>query len=508
MATLSLLRGNEISLEDALTDDDNILHRLDYPQKQQAFCSYLLDHKADIESLVSFHLGVNLCEIADQVDWLFGSYNVCIPVYVNRPSGKRVLFRIPLPFKVGEEAHPGNSDEKLRCEVATYIWIRENCPTIPIPFLHGFAFLNGQTFIHEQSMDVCTRWFHRMKRTLRSLLGYPKTCPFIGTKGSGAFRIGYMIISFVESGSMLSNTLSKFLLTDKTRRQALFSDLAKIMLTLNQNEFSRIGSLTLDDDGLIHLKNRPLTLRLQTFENEGIPTIPRNSTYQCVEPYILDLLQCHDNRLHYQPNAIHDLQDGQEQLAALTMMRSLLPRFTSRQYRDGPFLLTLTDLHPSNIFVDEDWHITCLIDLEWACTFPIELQTPPYWLTGRPIDDIEHGEHLQNFQSVISEFIEAFEQQEKSARTVVTSQAEIMGKCWDRGSFWYFQAVHSPKGLLRVFNEHIQRIFCEEHCTQRIFDRTVSPYWSVDAGNFIRAKVEEDADYKDRLRTRFDEIGH
>lgn len=145
MGTLPLLRGNEISLEDALADDDNILHRLDYPQKQRDFCSYLLGHKTEIESLVSFHLGVNLCEIADEADWLFGSYNVCIPVYINRPSGKRVLFRIPLPFKVGEETYPGNSDEKLRCEVATYIWIRENCPTIPIPFLHGFGFVNGQT---------------------------------------------------------------------------------------------------------------------------------------------------------------------------------------------------------------------------------------------------------------------------------------------------------------------------------------------------------------------------
>lgn len=90
-----------------------------------------------------------------------------------------------------------------------------------------------------------------------------------------------------------------------------------------------------------------------------------------MEPYILDLLQCHDNRIYYQPNAIHDLDDGQEQLAALTMMRGLLHHFVSRQYRNGPFVLTLTDLHPSNIFVDEEWHITCLIDLEWACSFPI-----------------------------------------------------------------------------------------------------------------------------------------
>jgi hypothetical protein len=34
------------------------------------------------------------------------------------------------------------------------------------------------------------------------------------------------------------------------------------------------------------------------------------------------------------------------------------------QHRHGPFPLQLTDLHASNIFVDEDWNITCLIDLE------------------------------------------------------------------------------------------------------------------------------------------------
>jgi hypothetical protein len=51
--------------------------------------------------------------------------------------------------------------------------------------------------------------------------------------------------------------------------------------------------------------------------------------------------------------------------------------------------------------------------------------------------------------------------------------------------------------------KHIQRMFCEEHCTQRVFDRTVSPYWSVGAEEFIQRKVEQEAEYKDRLRKRF-----
>ena len=144
-ASLPLFRGNSISLEDALEDNDNILHRLDYPEKKKEFWSYLLSHKNDIEELVCFHLCANHCQVADEAHWLFGSYNVCIPVYIDRPSEQAVLVRIPLPFKIGETFNPGNMDEKLRCEVATSIWIRENCPTVPIPSLYGFAFPNGLT---------------------------------------------------------------------------------------------------------------------------------------------------------------------------------------------------------------------------------------------------------------------------------------------------------------------------------------------------------------------------
>ncbi|GKZ24252.1 hypothetical protein AbraCBS73388_011056 [Aspergillus brasiliensis] len=128
---------------------------------------------------------------------------------------------------------------------------------------------------------------------------------------------------FVERGRMLSDSWA-VMLQDTARRQTLFSDLAKIILSLNRVQLPRAGSLTMSNEGVITLTNRPLTLRLQTLENEGIPTIPRDSTYESVEPYLLDLLQCHDNRICYQPNAIHDVKDGQEQLAALTMMRGLL----------------------------------------------------------------------------------------------------------------------------------------------------------------------------------------
>lgn len=50
------------------------------------------------------------------------------------------MIRFPLPYKVGELNYPGNANEKVRCEAATYVWIRENCRDVPIPHLWGFAF--------------------------------------------------------------------------------------------------------------------------------------------------------------------------------------------------------------------------------------------------------------------------------------------------------------------------------------------------------------------------------
>jgi hypothetical protein len=224
-----------------------------------------------------------------------------------------------------------------------------------------------------------------------------------------ALKTGYIIISYVTNGTMLSNSW-KTLRHDKARRSNLFHSLARITLSLNQFPLPCIGSLTVDNRGVISLTNRPLTLRLQALENEGIPTgINRNSTYSATDLYLLDLLRCHDNRIHYQPNSIHNEDDGRQQLAALTIMRATLHHFTDRQYRQGPFFLWLTDGHQSNIFVDSQWHITCLIDLEWACAMPIELQCPPYWLSNRRVGDIGHGEPLESFTQIISEFFDACE---------------------------------------------------------------------------------------------------
>lgn len=342
-----------------------------------------------------------------------------------------------------------------------------------------------------------------VRRTWLSWLGYPAPCRYVARGQSSSLNTGYIIISFVEHGRPLSDTWEK-LYHKKEQRSNLFHDLARIRLSLSRLPLPRIGSLILDDRGIISLTNRPLTLRLQTLENEGIPTfIRRTSMYSAAEPYLLDYLSCHDNRIRYQPNSIHHEDDGKQQLAALAAMRSILSCFISREHRHGPFVFTLTDLHQSNIFVDDKWHIVSLIDLEWACSLPIELQGPPYWLTGRAVDDLERGEALETFSQAVAEYLDIFKKEEGRLSGQKVSQADIMKRCWESGAYWYFQAVNSPKGMLRVFTHHVQPLFWPAHSTESIFDQVVFPYWSIDAKAVIDGKLKDEQMYKDRLREAF-----
>lgn len=140
--TLPLLTG-KITLSEALDEEDDILEKLSYPEKRLNFCNYLHAHANQIESIVSHHLRISRdsCRAPWVNEWIHGSFNVCVPIYVN--DEKKVIIRFPLPYKIGESTHPGNAEEKLRCEVATYAWIQSHCPSIPIPRLWGFGFPSG-----------------------------------------------------------------------------------------------------------------------------------------------------------------------------------------------------------------------------------------------------------------------------------------------------------------------------------------------------------------------------
>ncbi|PWY76533.1 hypothetical protein BO83DRAFT_407009 [Aspergillus eucalypticola CBS 122712] len=462
---LPLLHG-QISLSAALDDDDNVLQELSYPQRRFDFYT---------------------CRVEEVKDWISGSFNVCIPVVIDGQDGrtsKRVLVRFPLPYK-------------LRCEAATYIWTRQNCPSIPIPQLWGFAFAQGPCFTAIQHTSIVSRLKWYLHRVLSPLIGYPIRPPYSSGNCPYSLKTGYLLLDHVGSSDavMLSESWDR-LRHDRKRRANLFRGLSQIILSLAQFPFDRIGSLTIDNQGIVKLTNRPLTLRLHHLENESVPTnMDRDLVYSTSDSYYMDLLSYHDSRLRHVPNSIRDKADGEAQLSTLTIMRALLPYFSCRKHRRGPFIMTLTDLHQSNLFVDSDWNIKSLVDLEWTCSRPVEMLHPPYWLTSRGVDQLYEGEHLDAFSEIHAEFMEVFDQEEQTrsqAGKKYLGLASIMRRGWAIGS------------LYNIFLDHIQPRYSKLDDAGMVeFERTVSPYWTPDIQSFLDGKLKEKEIYEGHLRDAF-----
>lgn len=146
--TLRLLNG-PMTLQSALNTDENIIHEANYVAATEELYTTLWKEKETIEALTKHHLDLGVrdsCCVGFPKFWIRGAFNVCIPVKV-KSSGtddRKVFFRCAMPHKLAEAENPGTMDEKVACEVASYVWMQEKCPDIRIPLLYGFGFSDGR----------------------------------------------------------------------------------------------------------------------------------------------------------------------------------------------------------------------------------------------------------------------------------------------------------------------------------------------------------------------------
>lgn len=151
-----LLLDRLITLSGAEDAEDDMRAELQYATKRADFYTKIESQVNEIKRLIAFHCGLadpNLVKVPDMFEpdnklvWIHGSFNMCIPVRVENPrmphQPVKMALKIPLPYKIGEDKFPGNAEEKLRSEVATYVWINDHCPDIPIPRLRGFGVPHG-----------------------------------------------------------------------------------------------------------------------------------------------------------------------------------------------------------------------------------------------------------------------------------------------------------------------------------------------------------------------------
>lgn len=534
MPNKRLLRG-EVTYSDVNQDEFNILHQLHYYDKQVQYFAYLYGKRNWMKEVVAHHLNLStpsICEIAEPENWLQGSFNVCVPINIRGMCDKRVLLRFPLPYKVGEAFNPGNGDEKIRCEAGTYAWLEENCPQIPIPQLYGFALSSGDTvrphqkwvrrlytelfyqFTRLDCLPLIPRWYALLRRRVLKLLQRPVPSNYIlhhkDMSTDGMTPMGYILVEFIEKerGQMLSDTWQNSR-HNPNLRMNFFRDLARIFIHLCRCPLPTIGSFKINKRGFLELVNRPLSIEIHQLENELIPTeIPRDYTYSTVDSYVVDILNMHDNRFRYQPNAVNNTGDCAYQLSVLTAMRTIFQTIFDRSFRRGPFVFTFTDFHQSNIFVDANWNITCLVDLEWACSRPIEMLLTPFWLTDDGVDELVPSEYAivrREFIDVLTFEEDQFASENRGkdnngAPSLRPSQ--FMNRAWNSGAFWYAMALSSPSALFTIFSNHIKPLFCKEYDEE--FGVVMPFFFAKHVGHIAGRKLADKKKYDCDLRSAFE----
>ncbi|KAK2790429.1 hypothetical protein FQN53_009452 [Emmonsiellopsis sp. PD_33] len=176
----------------------------------------------------------------------------------------------------------------------------------------------------------------------------------------------------------------------------------------------------------------------------------------------------------------------------------------------GPFVPTLTDLHPSNLFVDDDWHIKKLLDLEWMCIRPVEMQHPPYWLTNQAVDRIDEVE----YSKLGNEFIDILEEEERQMTKESTlpeevtnglTYAELLRRLWRQGTFWYCFGLDSPTGLHHIFYNRTKPRYQvpDKDSFDDGFYIVAPTFWTTRAWDFMFSKSKDKAKYDDELRKAF-----
>ncbi|PGH04805.1 hypothetical protein GX51_03291 [Blastomyces parvus] len=197
-----LLRG--VTTYSAIVESEtNYLLKLTYFDERNRFFTLLNQSRAEIEAIVAYHLGLRSskqCHVAEVEEWIHGTFNVCVPVRIEG-SQRRVIIRFPLPYRVGEKVFPGNANEKVRCEAGAYAWLQQECPSIPIPYLHGFGLSNGP---HLHGLRYAMLWIRRRQQPSNYTPNH--SLSFQNPFGS------YLAMDYIEEseGQMLSKTWDEY----------------------------------------------------------------------------------------------------------------------------------------------------------------------------------------------------------------------------------------------------------------------------------------------------------
>lgn len=283
----------------------------------------------------------------------------------------------------------------------------------------------------------------------------------------------------------------------------LFHGISRIMLSLARATQPNIGSLRFNDSGSITVETRPLLCANTILESEGAPRV-LDRTYETTGSFIDDLLRFRRAAFRAQPNAVNDEEDCYLQMSHMVFLEDM-KALINQHHSEGLFVLQFQDLHASNIFVDDEWNIIALIDLEYICALPPSMMNVPYWLSVDAIDDV--SEQMDAFSEMREAFMHVFRDEEESfGRSRDELLALTMEKAWDSQSYWFYCCFTSVDGITCCVEDHLFKALDIRLSPDEEMDwaKSMAARWSSDVECIVRQKLDDKAAYNEDVARHYE----
>lgn len=527
-------RSGRYTLASAIETEASFLDSVNDAKSLTALLAALWGQRDEIAAATKSHLGLSWrdeCRVLPVDAWVCGEFNACITIEVRRGSraisnlggqshavhpATKYIFRVCMPHKHAENLHPGTVDEKLRCEVAAYAWVEEHCPEIRTPGLIGFGFTDGLRFTHVSYLSWYTRLFHYIRKGFRSMLDRPllsnyHRCHYLDSK-LDRLRLGYTLLEHIgpDVGLPLSATWKQQQQNKQPasnhqhlRRHNLYRSISHIMLSLARLPQQRIGSFSFNPvDCTVALTNRPLTCAMVQLETAGATrTVPPAQTFDRADVYVADMLTLHDNYFMANPHAVRDYNDARERLAMRTLWRTISHRLVVNSApRVEDMKVPQLDIALSNLVVDDDWNVTCLLGLDWMAVLPASALSVPHWLTGCKLHQIR-GERFETYDSARRVFLEVMRQQQDSQKNSVET-VEALEHSWQSRAVWFWSSLRSTSAWVFLFEDHILPYFAPGTTVSQLSE--VASFWDANIDDIVDEKLADEAQYQADLRQLFE----
>lgn len=175
----------------------------------------------------------------------------------------------------------------------------------------------------------------------------------------------------------------------------------------------------------------------------------------------------------------------------------------SQQYLDwtlrhGPFYMQLTDLHPGNFLVDDQWNIASLVDLEWVCARPPQMFDIPSWITSRSLDEICSPAYKAEYAAEREKFMAAFNEAERDMSCKLSTYLE---QSYTSKAVWFFHSLDSINAMYQLFEHQVRPQFIPQAISMKI-GAYFAVFWSPLVGEITSRKLREREEYDAELRAK------